>query len=378
MNLPWRGGALFLLLAAFSVQDRPDLAARYASILEKGPDARRDLAARALLSLGRPGHEAFKRVLAANPGLAKTLPAPGDLPPPLALVRITRFPDEEKRAREDATSSEPPRHAIGTAAEPFLWEALESRDAVTATRAGGLLRELYRPPDPATPGRPSEALRAALDRKRDFDVADRPLSDVLNEESLSWILMSPRDERITLRMKGVTLREFLRLVAPKLAAVPLGDLLVLAPPDRIASAESGDVVWAPSELAPRIETALDALAQGDGAPIDGLTGVGAYHALRRAARSGGAAFTARADAMRKLLEQRIYFIDAPADDGPPLELSPVGKAAAQTVAAFEKAAGFALDIADRSRLDGAPPAFRFRGIPARLAARVLAFRLNRL
>jgi len=82
--------------------------------------------------------------------------------------------------------------------------------------------------------------------------------------------------------------------------------------------------------------------------------------------------------MKKLLEQRIYFIDGPADDGPRLDLAPAGATARETIAAFEKAAGFALDIADRSRLDGAPPAFRFRGIPARLAARVLAFRLNRL
>jgi len=388
MNLPSRGGLLFLALAALGAQEvpppRPDLAARFASILEKGPDARRDLAGRALLGLGRPGHDALKRVLAARPELAKTAPPPGDLPPALALVRIPAFTDDEMHARDAVAASawmpatEASIRRFGTLAETYLWEALDVRDAATAVRAGALLRGLYTPPNDGTPGRPSDALRAALDRKRDFDVSDRTLADFLTGESFSWILMSPRDERFTLRLRGATLRDFLRSAAPKLAAVPVGDLLVLVPADRVASTEPGDVVWAPSELAARIESALDALALGNGAPIDGLTGVGAYHALKRAARSGGAAFTVRADAMRKLLDQRVFFIDGAADDGPPLDLSPTGTTARETVAAFEKSAGFALEVLDRSRLDLGPPAFRFRGVPARLAARALAFRLNRV
>lgn len=377
MNFPWRGGFLFLLLAA---QDpapaRPDLVSRYAAILENGPESRRDLAARALLTLGRPGHDALRRVLAAKPELAKSVIAPGDQPPPLALVRITPSPDDEKRAREAATATVPISNFSRADAEPFLWEALDSRDAGIAISARTILRELYTPPPLAPPGRPSPALRAALDRKRDFDVTDGALTAVLHEEPISWILMSPRDERVTLRLSGVTLRDFFRLAVPKLAAVPVGDLLILIPPDRIATAEPGDAVWAPSDLAPRIEAALDALAKGEEGPIHGLTGAGVYHALKRAARSGGEKFSAKAGEMRKQLETRLFFIGD--DGGPPLTLSPTGATAQATVAAFEKAAGFAIEISDKSKLDGAPPAFRFRGVPARLAARALAFRLNRI
>ena len=366
------------LLAAILMQDpplpRPDLAARYALVLEKGPDGRRDLAARALLSLGRPGHDALRRVLAANPGLAKSVPPPGDLPPPVALVRIPADTLEEAKAREAGTDDSVRR--FGTFAEAYLWEALDSRDAAIATRAAGLLRRLYTAPDPATPGRPSDALRAALDLKRDFDISDRALTEFLAGEPLSWILLSPRDERVTVRLKGVTLRDFLRIAAPKLAAVPVGDLLILAPPDRIASAEPDDAVWAPSELAPRIEAELDALARGEEGPINGLTGVGACHALGRAARTGGGKFSTKAGEMLKQVEQRVFFIGD--DGGPPLTLSPAGATARETVAAFEKASGTALEILDKSRLDGAPPAFRFRGVPTRLAGRALAFRLNRM
>jgi hypothetical protein len=347
MNLPWRGGFLFLLLA---LQDpapaRPDLVAKYAAILDQGPDARRDLAARALLSLGRPGYEALKRALAAKPDLAKVVIAPGDAPPPTAWVRI-EFNESE------------------------LWQSLDSTDPAAAAGAARRLRHLYTPPDPAPPGLPSTRLAEELSRKRDFDFIDRSLIDFLKGEPISWILMSPRDERITLRMKEVTLSDVFRIALAKFAAVPVGDLLILIPPDRIASAEPGTAVWAPSDLAPRIETALDALARGDEAPINGLTGVGVYHALKRAKH------VAKAEEVRKQLEQRVFFIDAPGDDGAPVTLSP-GTTAAATVAAFEKAAGLKIEIGDPARLEGSTPAFRFQNVPAKLAARALAFRLNRI
>jgi hypothetical protein len=318
MNLPCPGGfLLFLLLLQDPPAPRPDLVARYARILEKGPDHRRDLATRALLSLGRSGHAALRRA---------------DLPPAIALVRLPAIGDDDSRAREAVRElNEDAIRRFGTLAEPFLWEALDTSPA----RAASLLRALYSPPDAAPPGRPSAALKAELDRRRDFDVTDRPLSELLNESPLSWILLSPRDERISLKLRGVSLRDFLRAAAPKLAAVPEGDLLILAPAERIASAEPGSVVWAPSDLVPKIEAALE------GGPVDGLTGVGAYHALRCA----GPAFAERASAMRKQLAQRVYFVDAPADDGPAITLSPTGNTQA-TLAAFEKAAGFPFEAVD--------------------------------
>jgi hypothetical protein len=383
MNIPWRGGLLFVLLFT---QDpapvRPDLVSDYASILDQGPDSRRDLAARALLSLGRPGYDALKRVLARKPELAKSVMRPGDLPPPIALVRIPWTASDVGKLREMVeagvgidTEAWKIRE-FGAPAEPFLWEALDSRNPHVVTQAGRLLRELYTPPDPAPAGRASDAIRAALDRTRDFDLSDRSLVSFLGGEAFSWILMSPRDERITLRMTGVTLRDFFRIATPKLAAVPVDDLLILIPADRIAMAEPGPAVWAPGDLAGRIELALDALGRGDVAPIDGITGVGAYQALKRA--GGAIEFSKRADAMRKLLAQRVYFIEGPADEGPPITISPAGSTAQATVEAFEKAAGFGLENLDKSRLELAPPAFRFRGIPVRLAARALQFRINYL
>ena len=343
MNLPWRGGLLIaLLFAQEPAPPRPDLVAKYASILDKGPDDRRDLAARALMSLGRPGYEALKRAIAAKPELSKVIHAPGDEPPQTALIRIG--------LEEDA-----------------LWASLDSTTALGAARR---LRELYAAPDPATPGRASEALRSALDRPRDFDLSDRSLAAFLGDEPISWILLAPRDERITIRLKGVTLRDFLRIAMPKLAAVPVGDLLVLVPPDRIAGAEPADAIWAPADLAPRIEIALAALAKGEEGPINGLTGVGVYHALVRGK------YAARAAEVRKQLEQRVFFIDAAPDEGKAVTLAPTGTAAKETVAAFEKTAGLKLELRDSKKLDDAPPAFRFRGIPAKLAARALAFRLN--
>ncbi|HZL71623.1 MAG TPA: hypothetical protein VFC86_04125 [Planctomycetota bacterium] len=354
MNFPWRGGLLFaLLFTQDPAPARPDLAAQYAAILENGPESRRDLAARALLSLGKPGYEALKRVLAAKPEFAKSVAAPGDQPPPTALVRIA------------------------PADEPRLWEALDSPDPAAVLRAARALRDLYAAPDSATPGRPSQALSAELNRRRDFDLTGRSLIEFLKEEPVSWILMSPRDERITLKLKGVTLRDFFRIATPKLAAVAWGDLLLLVPPDRIAAADPPGAVWAPSELAPRIELALDALARGDDGPINALTGAGAYHALKRAARSPGDPFSTKADEMRRQLEQRIFFVGAPDEDqGKSLEVSTAGTTAKETIAAFEKAAGVAIEVTNKSRLDGSPPAFRFRGIPARLAARALTFRVN--
>ena len=377
MTFPWRGGAFIaLLFVQEPAPARRDLVATYAAILEKGPDARRDLSARALLSLGRPGYDALKRAIAAKPELAKSVTSPGDQPPSSALVRIPPFQDAEKDARTVVMSDPAAAGPLGALAEPFLWEALDSPDAATATRAAGALRRLYTAPDPAPAGRPSDALRVELDRKRDFDLSDRPLTAFLGGESISWILMSPRDERITIRMKGVTLRDFFRIATPHLAAVPVGDLVILAPPERIAPVDPPPAVWAPSELAPRIEAALDALARGEEGPIHGLTGVGAYHALKRAARTGGERFSTKAGEMLQQLEQRVFFIGE--DAGPPLALAPTGPTAQATVAAFEKAAGFPLGIVEKSRLEGPPPAFRFRGIPARLAARALAFRINRI
>ena len=348
MNLPWRGG---LLIALLSAQDpapaRPGLVAQYASILDQGPAERRELAARALLSLGRPGYEALKRAIAAKPELAKGIVAPGDAPPPTALVRMGSD-------------------------ESLLWQSLDSPDSEAATRAARRLRELYAPPDPATPGRASVALRSALDRPRDFDLTDRSLASFLSDESFSWILMSPRDERITIRLKGVTLRDFFRVATPKLAAVAVGDLLILIPPDRIASAEPPEAIWAPANLAPRIETALAALAKGEEGPINGLTGVGVYHALIRGK------FAARAADVRKQLEQRVFFIDAAPEEGKAVTFAPTGTTAKETVAAFEKEAGLKIDLLASTKLDGAPPAFRFRGITAKLSARALAFRLNHI
>lgn len=354
MTFPWRGGLLFaLLFTQDPAPARPDLASKYAAILENGPESRRDLAARALLSLGRPGYDVLKRVLAAKPELAKSVIAPGDQPPPTALVRIR--PDDEL---------------------PW-WNTLDAPDPAVAGRAARTLRDLYAAPDSATPGRPSQALSAELNRRRDFELAGRSLIEFLKEERFSWILMSPRDEWVTLKMKGVTLRDFFRMATPKLAAVAWGDLLILAPPDRITATDPPDAVWAPSELAPRLELALDALARGDDGPIGGLTGAGAYHALKRAARSPGDSFSTKADEMRRQLEQRIFFVGAPDDDqGKPLDASTTGTTAKETIAAFEKAAGVAIELTDKSRLDGAPPAFRFRGVPSRLAARAFAFRVN--
>lgn len=373
MTIPWRGGLLFIFLFT---QDpapaRPDLVSVYALILDKGPDSRRDLASRALLSLGRPGYDALKRVLSEKPELAKTVMRPGDLPPPVALVRIAGFPVEGKVSHVPDGLV----RSSGTMAEPYLWKALDSPDPDAVTRAGRLLRELYAPPDDAPAGRPSDAIRAALDRRRDFDLSDQSLVSFLGGEAFSWILMSPRDERITLRLSGVTLRDFFRHATPRLAAVPVGDLLILIPADRIAMADPGPAVWAPSDLAPRIELALEALGRGDAAPIDGITGVGAYQALKRA--GGGTEFSRRADAMRALLAQRVYFIDGSGDEGPPITISPAGSTTQATVDAFEKAAGFGLGNLDKSRLELAPPAFRFRGIPVRLAASALRFRINYL
>jgi hypothetical protein len=372
MNLSWLGGCLpFLLLVQDPPPPRPDLVARYAAILEKGPPDRRTLAAQALLSLGRSGFAALRKATDADPDLAKTVAVPpGGPPPALALVRLPPLGDDDVRAREAVKArDESAVRQLGTVAEPHLWEALDA----SPNRAA--LAALYAWPRPR--GRPSPALKAELERGRDFDVSNRPLSEVLNETTVSWILLSPRDERVTLRLRGVTLADFLAAAAPHLAAVGEGDLLILVPHDRLGFADPAPAVWATADLAPKIETALDALARGDSGPIDALTGVGAYHALRRAARSGGEAFAERARAMRKSLAQRVYFIDPPKDDGEPITLSPAGSNRA-TVAAFEKAAGFAFEAVDARRLDEAAPAFRFRGIPAGLAARALAFRLNRL
>jgi hypothetical protein len=372
MNHPWPGG---LLLALVFLQDpapvRPDLVAKYAAILENGPESRRDLAARALLTLGRPGCEALKRS-----------PDRDSLPP--ALVRIPTAGNDEAAIRKLLDScgeknADALIRSLGTRAEHLLWERLDASDPSIVAASARLLRELYAAPDPAKMGRPSAALDAELDRRRTFDVNDRPLAEILGEESFSWILMMPRNERITVRLRDVTLRDFFRIATPNLAAVPVGDLLIVIPPDRIAHAEPGDTAWAPSELAPRIESALDALAKGDEGPIRGLTGVGVYHSLLCAARDQvGDAFRRRAREMKKQLEQRVCFIEPAPDEGKGVTIGPSGATAQATVAAFEKESGLALELLKSTKLDGAPPAFRFRNVPARLAARALAFRLNHI
>ncbi|HEU4338653.1 MAG TPA: hypothetical protein VFS19_01175 [Planctomycetota bacterium] len=384
MNLPWRGGLLFaLLFAQDPTPPRPDLVAKYSAILDKGPDERRDLAARALLSLGRPGYEALKRAIAAKPEIAKAVVAPGDQPPTHALVRIPPFGTDEEKARlavngpSTISHSDEPIPGFGTLAEPFLWETLDCPDAHLSARAARQLRKLYTTPDGTPAGRPSSALRAELNRKRDFELTDRSLIDFLKGEPISWIFMSPRDERITTKLNGVTLLDVLRTALPKFAAVPIGDLLILIPPDRISFAEAGNTVWAPADLAPRIEGALVALAKGEDGPINGVTGVGAYHALQRAARSGGDRFTQKAGEMRLQLNQRVFFFGPAHYEGPPLTLSPATTAPA-TVAALEKSAGIKIEIADPARLEGSTVAFNFRGVPAKLAARALAFRLNHI
>ncbi|HTF57886.1 MAG TPA: hypothetical protein VK661_11705 [Planctomycetota bacterium] len=391
MNLARRGGLLLFLLLPGAAQEpaRPDLAARFSRLAEEGPEPKRDLAARALRSLGPSGHEALRRLLKAHPDLADKLPSPDAPPLGVAIVRVSAAPGDEGKGRAaiaalargntEAQAAEKILGELGTSAETVLWEALDAREAGVSARAAGLLRKLYTPPDEASPGFPSDDLKVELDRRRDFDIADRTLAQILKEETFSWILMIPRDPPVTFRMRGVTLRDFLRLAAPKLSAVPVGNLLVLIPPDRVATAEAADVVWAPTDLAPRIEAALDALAKGIDRPIEGLAGVSVYHALRKAARSGSRALAERAARMRSRLEQRFFFVDAAAgDEGPPVDLDPAGSTAAEAVAAFEKAAGRRLEVLDRSRLDGLTPAFRFRKVPADRARRALEFRLNRI
>lgn len=392
MNQARRGG-LFLLLLLPGAQEtapaRPDLVARYAKVAEEGSEPRRDLAARALRALGPAGHEALRRLLKARPDLADTLPSPDAAPLAVAIVRVPASSADEGKARAaiaalgrgnaESRAAEKVLGELGTAAESLLWDALDSREAGVSSRSAGLLRKLYAPPDDGPPGFPSDDLKAELERRRDFDVAGRTLAQILKEEPFSWILMIPRDEPLTLRMRGVTLRDFLRFAAPKLAAVPVGNLLVLIPPDRVATAEPGDVVWAPTDLAPRIEAALDALAKGNDGPIEGLAGVNLYHSLRKAARSGITSLADRAAQMRSRLEQRFFFVDAAAGaEEPQVDLDPAGLTAGEAVAAFEKAAGRRLEVLDRSRLDGLPPAFRFRKVPADRARRALEFRLNRV
>lgn len=385
MNLARRGALFLLLILPGAAQEpaRPDLAARFSRLAEEGPEPKRDLAARALRSLGPAGHEALRRLAKARPDLADKLPSPDAPPLAVAIVRLPAAPGDEAKARTaiaglargnaEAQAAEKILRELGTVAELPLWEALDAREAGVSSQAAGLLRKLYAPPENAAPGFPSDDLKAELDRRRDFDVADRTLAQILKEEPFSWILMIPRDEPLTLRMRGVSLRDFFRLAAPRLAAVPVGNLLILIPPDRVATAEPPDVVWAPTELAPKIETALDALAKGIDRPIEGLAGVSVYHALRKAARSERAAL------MRSRLEQRYFFVDAAAsDEGPPVDLDPAGSTAGEAVAAFEKAAGRRLEVLDRARLDGLPPAFRFRKVPADRARRALEFRLNRI
>jgi len=385
MNLARRGGLFFLLILPVAAQEpaRPDLAARFSRLVEDGPEPKRDLAVRALRALGPPGHEALLRLLKARPDLAGTLPAPDAPPLAAAIVRVPATPADVAKARAAITAltggnaegqaAEKTLRELGTVAEPLLWEALDAREAGVSSQAAGLLRKLYAPPENAAPGYPSDDLKAELERRRDFDVSDRTLAQILKDEPISWILMRPRDEPLTLRMRGVSLRDFLRLAAPNLAAVPVGNLLVLIAPDRIATGEPPDVVWAPTDIAPRIEAALDALAKGVDRPIEGLAGVSVYHALRKAG------LAERAAQMRKRLEQRFFFVDAAAkDEGTPIDFDPAGFTAMEAVSAFEKAAGRRLEGLDRSRLDGLPPAFRFRKVPAERARRALEFRLTRV
>jgi hypothetical protein len=384
------------LLAAILIQDpplpRPDLPSRLAEIAAKAAEPRRELAVRGLRSLGAAGHEALLRVLRSHPELTRHLKLPEEgkpLPPhATAAVRIPVFPSEPRRAREavaklggDAASraaGETALRAFGLAAESELWDAVESERADVAAACAAILRRHYAPPGDEPPSRPSEALRAELARKRTFDVADRTIAQILEGESFSWILMEGRGRPVTVKMQGVTLSDFLRIAFPDLAAVGAGDLLVLAAPGRAGRAEPDDVVWVPSDFAPKLEAALEHLAEGRPAAIDALGGPGVMHALRRAARSGGPVFAAKADEVRRKLERRIFFIDpAPGDDGPPVDLAPVGGSVAETLAAFEKATGRTVEVAVKSRADDPPFSLRFRRLPAGLAQRALDFRVNR-
>jgi hypothetical protein len=349
MNLPWRGLISFLLIFIAAQDPAPDLVAQYSEVLATGPEARRDLAARALLSLGRPGHDALRRALAASPALAKSVTLPAE-PPALALVR------SPADARDEAES----------------WKALDSPDS--AVRARATLRELYTPPADPVPPRPSPALKAHLDRKRDFHVADRLLTDLLRDEPVSWILLGQRVDRVTLTLRDVSFRDFLRAAAPQLAAVPVGELLVLVPADRVASVEPPPAVWAPADQVRPLEAALDALDRDDDGPIGALTGVAVYHALKR----GGEKRAKRADDLRAQLRQRIFFIGERGDDeGPKVTSESKGEAkTGEMLAAFEKQAGRAVAVRSKDALDQRAPEFRFRDIPAALAARALEFRLN--
>lgn len=381
------------LLAAILLQDpplpRPDLAARLAEIAAKAPESRREMAVRGLRTLGAAGHAALLGVLRSHPELSRYAPPPEEgkpLPPSAAAaVRIPVFPGDANAARDAVAklggddAGEAAVRALGLAAESALWDAMETGPADLATRCAAILRRLYAPPIDEPPSRPSDALRAELARKRDFDVSDRTIAQVLEGESFSWILMEGRQRPATVKLQGVTLADFLRIAFPDFAAVGAGDLLVLLAPDRAGCAEPGEVVWVPSDLAPKLEAALVHLAGGRPAPMESLGGLGVLHALRRAARSGGALFAAKADEMKRKLERRVFFVDAAsAGDGPPVDLAPAGTSVAETLAAFEKATGLAVEVAVKSRGDEPPFPFRFRKLPARLARRALEFRVNRI
>jgi len=378
MNLPWRGGFLLLALA---FQDPapppvPDLVARYTEILTKGPENQRDLAARALLSLGRPGYGAYKEALAVNPDLAKSAPPLG-APPALSLVRFPRDPQWEQKCKDAlATRVEGLLVRCPVEAESVLWEALNSPDKYADAQARSALRALYAaPPDPAIP---LLALGRELDQRRSFDVSEKTLAEVMEGEDFSWILMAPRPERISLKLRDVSLRDFLRMAAPDWVAIPIRTLLILIPRDRVALVEPPLTAWASTDLAPRLESALVALTLNETGPIKALTGVTVYHALRRSLRLNAEAGQL-ADDLRKQLQQRVYFIDEREErKGALVSLEPRGRKTAEMLAEFERLSKRAIKVRSNDVLDQRAPDFRFKDIPAEQAARALEFRLNYL
>jgi hypothetical protein len=174
-------------------------------------------------------------------------------------------PDERDRAMEGL-------RRLGFAAEPALWEALESSDAESRGRAVELLRELYTPEPRIVPPAVERELRKKTVSFESEAASPARALEFLSDQAGVSILVDARmklpERTIPYSWKGLPADQLLlRITQPMQLGAVFGDewILVTNEPGRVQVGRPAGPVWTKPDRARSIEDLIGRIASEDAA-----------------------------------------------------------------------------------------------------------------
>jgi hypothetical protein len=174
-------------------------------------------------------------------------------------------PEERERAMEGL-------RGLGFAAEPALWEALESSDPEMRGRAGELLRELYTPePKPGSPAVERD-LKAKTVSYELVEASPAQALEFLSHAAGVSILVDPRmklpDQTIPYQWKGIRADQLLKTLSQVMHrdyALFDEGILFTNEPERVHGGRPEGPVWTRPDWALNLEDLVGRIASDDAA-----------------------------------------------------------------------------------------------------------------